>query len=403
MRLGVSTLAIHTPGGLGRYSRILAATLLTHCPGELFFFVQRESDLHLILSELSEEERERFAVPRNVQLVRSRYPLAPRYLLHQWELPFRFRQLRLNVYLDPDYFLPPLSGPRRFLVVHDVTPFVSPRMMGLKARIIYGLSARKSLTAADGVICASEHTRKRLAGLFPQLAPKMHRLMLCLSPKFYSWAERGYHHVQVVKVATVYGNLPVPRPFVLFVGVEGRRKNIEVLTRAFLALKRRGLPHRLVMVGGSARQIRESSEPAPQMAVPSGPDFAPAPALPPVLRLGRLSDEDLVALYRHADLVTLVSLEEGFGYPILEGLAFRTPGLVGASSPMADYGGKGVLLVDDVRDEEAVAAQMARALRELPEVCRGLSSSFRREHFSPRRYYEELMAILGSGAAPDAG
>lgn len=385
---------MHIPGGMGRYARILAATLLKYFRGELFLFLRRKADLAMVLDELGAEERRTFELPPNVHLVVSRYPLVRRYLLHQWELPLRLKKFQLDAYLDPDYILPPLAGMRRYLVVHDVSPFASPAMMGLKARIIYGLSARRSLTAADGIICASEHTRRRLTELFPGLAGKMHRLTCCLSPKFHAWAEQGYHHLRVVKVSTVYGNVAVPRPFVLFVGVPGSRKNIDVLTRGFLRLKERGLPQRLVMVGGKAEPIRKRIEAPQRMAVPAGPGLAADDVLPPILRLGQIPDEDLVALYRHADLVILISLEEGFGYPVLEGLAFRTPGLVGANSPMADYGGHGVVVVEEVQNEEEVSARLAQALRELPEICRGLSSSFNREQFSPRRYYEELMAIV---------
>lgn len=402
MRLGVSTLAVHTPGGVGRYARILAATLLKYFRGELFLFLQRESDLHLILHELSPEERMSFELPARVHLVTSRYPFLRRYLLHQWELPRRFGELGLDAYLDPDYVLPPLKGTRRHLVVHDVTPFTRPALMGLKARLIYRLSAHRSLMDADGIICVSEHTRRRLAELFPSLAGKMHRLVSCLSPKFQNWAQQSYHHVRVVRVNAPQGSIAIPRPFVLFVGVEGPRKNIGVLSRAFLALKAQGFPHRLVMVGGKAERIQRFAQAAPQMAVSSGPDFASAPVLPPVLRLGHVPDEDLVALYRHADLVILISLEEGFGYPILEGLAFRTPGFVGANSPMADYGGRGVVVVERVDDAHEVASKLARALRELPEICRGLASSFQREDYSPRRYYEELIGILREGHASEA-
>lgn len=385
---------MHTLGGVGRYTRILAATLLRHFSGELFLFLQREGDLRLILDELPPEERDRFILPSNVHLTTSKYPLVRRYLLHQWELPLRFKNLKLDAYLDPDYILPSLQNVRRFLVVHDVSPFVSPGLMGLKARIIYGLSARRSLQRADGIICVSEHTRQRLAKLFPKMEPKMRTLVSCLSPKFHAWAQRGYHHADSVRVSTAEGCVTVPRPFILFVGVEGPRKNLGVLTRAFLGLKERGLQHRLVMVGGKLEKVLQRSSPVPQMAVPSGPDFSLMRGLPSILKLGRVSDEDLVALYRHADLVALVSREEGFGYPILEGLAFRTPGLVGASSPMADYGGKGVVLVENVQDEAEVEEKIAQALKGLSGICERMRSSFDQDYFSPQRYFHDLMQIL---------
>ena len=394
MRLGVSMLAIHTPGGIGRYARILGALLLTRFDGELFLFLQHESDLERIISELPESERQQFTLRQNTHLILSKYPHVIRYLLHQWELPLRFKGLSLDIYLDPDIILPPVRARKKCIVVHDVTPFTNPWFLGLKARIIYGLSSAQSVRSTDCIICVSEKTRKGLAEIFPDEARKMLVLDSCLSPKFYEYSRRGYQHADEVRVDTSFGEVSIKRPFILYVGDEGPRKNVSTLLKAFHLLRQKGYPHKLVMVGGIAKRPAERFLRGREVVVSTGFWVSIPADEPPILRLGKVPDSSLVGLYRHADVVPLVSLEEGFGYPALEAIAFRAPTVVPEGSPMAERGGPGVITVSDPKEPFLVADKLEEAIR-LSEVSGiGAWAFADREYYSPERYFSDLLSIL---------
>lgn len=59
-----------------------------------------------------------------------------------------------------------------------------------------------------------------------------------------------------------------------------------------------------------------------------------------------ISQAEMVALYKQCDLVTFVSLYEGFGMPVLEGQAVGRPVLTSNLSPMTEVGGAGACYVD---------------------------------------------------------
>lgn len=72
-----------------------------------------------------------------------------------------------------------------------------------------------------------------------------------------------------------------------------------------------------------------------------------------------LDGEALKDEYRRADLVAFCSLYEGFGLPIIEAQAMRTPVLTSDVSPLKEVAGAGALLVDP-RDCGSIRAGIAR-------------------------------------------
>ena len=392
MRLGLSALAIHTPGGIGRYARILAAILLTRFDGELHVFLQRRRDMRAILKELPKAEAERFILRDNVRLHFSGFSAFPRYILHQMELPRVFLPLDLDAYLNPDHILPNLRDVNSHCVIHDTTPYSSLNLLGAKAQLIYRVSGKASLKRAKTLICVSEHTRTKMKELFPSLESKLRTVASCIAPKFNKARTDAYRRLGTIDIETVYGNLSIPLPYVLHVGVAGPRKNLPAFLAAFREVKLRMFPHRLIIVGGRANPPPKLKQPVHQIALPNGSCLSPESTLPDVLHLGRIGDDDLISLYRHADLLALPSLDEGFGYPVLEALAFRTPALTAKDSPLARM--PGVATIPDVRDSASIAAALEDTLRGLSNLTSKLAENFPIDYYSCDRYLRDLLAAI---------
>ena len=75
---------------------------------------------------------------------------------------------------------------------------------------------------------------------------------------------------------------------------------------------------------------------------------------------GEVDEETLDRLYRRACVVVLLSISEGFGFPVLEALSRSVPVLVARHTGAAETGGEAVLAVDPL-DREAVAAAIRTA------------------------------------------
>ncbi len=385
-------LAIHTPGGIGRYARILGAALLEGYGGELHLFLRSKSDMSLILRECAHARTQEFLLKPDHHIHCSKTPFMPRYFIHQVELGFAFASLRLDAYLDPDFILPSLQGVRCACTVHDLTPFTSPKMLGPKARLIYGRSSRPALAKAYRLLTGSPHILDSFAKLYPKYLEKMRVVEPCLAPSLAEASASAYQPRSTILIETEFGEVQLPQPFILHVGVPGPRKNTRNLIKAFGEAKLRMFPHRLVFVGGKATPLPRLSEAIPQVVYSNGTATEQQSQLPEILYLGRVSDDDLVALYRHAHLLVLPSLEEGFGYPVLEALAFRTPALATKGTPLSHL--PGVAVIDDPMNYLAMAEDLEVALRDLPRLSAEISSSFSLAHYGCERYLEELLAAL---------
>jgi len=108
------------------------------------------------------------------------------------------------------------------------------------------------------------------------------------------------------------------RPYVLFASIPSiRQKNLAALKKAMTRLAARGLPHALVIAGGTA-----GGEP-PELLEEIAADLPGVAGR--VAWLGRVDDAQLAGLMAEADAFCLPSLFEAFGLTALEALASGAP------------------------------------------------------------------------------
>ena len=109
--------------------------------------------------------------------------------------------------------------------------------------------------------------------------------------------------------------------------------------------------------------------------------------------LGRVSDEELAALYRGARCLVYPSLYEGFGIPVLEAMACGTPVVTSAGGATEEVAGGAAVLVDP-QDPAAIAAGVEEASSRRDELrARGLERaaqvSWNRVAAETRAVYED--------------
>jgi glycosyltransferase-like protein len=135
-------------------------------------------------------------------------------------------------------------------------------------------------------------------------------------------------------VALRYGLRP-GAPVVLALGGIEARKNTLRMLEAFIALRATHPGAQFIVAGGTrlfddhddGQRLRALLQ-ASDLRVGVGRDVA---------LIGTVSDPDMPALMRNADVLAMASLREGFGVAALEALASGTPVVVSRRAPFIEY------------------------------------------------------------------
>jgi glycosyltransferase involved in cell wall biosynthesis len=267
-----------------------------------------------------------------------------RYLIwQQASLPRLLKPWKPDVFLAP-YNTAPLLLPRHtqlVLVLHDLILLQSFGPTTTRARIINSYRRRLiplSVARSSYVLTVSEFSRNRILEHFPEA-----RVIVipCTIPE--SWFVRPRHPQQRDN-------------YILLVTAPPPHKNTARALRAYARY--------VSMAGAGASNLRIVG------LAGAGESF---PAIVQELRLNEkvtfepfVSTATLQLLYRRAKAVLVPSLLEGFGIPVLEGMASGTPVIASRSSSLSEVGGEAVQYFDPL-DETSIAASIF-ALSENPEL-----------------------------------
>ncbi len=138
------------------------------------------------------------------------------------------------------------------------------------------------------------------------------------------------------------------QPFVLALGTIERRKNLPTLVDAFARVAREADGVRLVIAGAAGNDVAAVDRAIARLS----PDVASR-----VVRTGVVDAAAKQWLLRHARTLAYPSLDEGFGFPVLEAQQAGTPVVASTAGSIPQVAGAAALL-SPTRDVEALAANL---------------------------------------------
>lgn len=343
MRVGIDARFItrHPRRGIGNYSLHVVAALVKLYPAVQFFLYIAIPDSEGILPS-----------GPNVTVRQLKMPAYP--LWEQVALPRAAREDRLDILHGlgntAPIFVP--ANVRMVLSLMDVmflqTGEFVPRPTNRYQA--WGRHYRRFVSprcarAADHVITISDFSRKDILDLIPGLDPaRVHVTFLSCDAVFQH--QRSAEPVQRPAAGGA-------RPYIFTLGANDPRKNTVRLVTAYLALvKEHGIEHDLVISGYAGWEQSE----AYQLVKEAG-------AAARVKFLGFIDIQELVALYRNAELFVYPSLYEGFGIPILEAFSSGCPVIASNVTSIPEVAGDAALCVDPL-SVEAIKTTMLQVLQD---------------------------------------
>jgi glycosyltransferase involved in cell wall biosynthesis len=194
---------------------------------------------------------------------------------------------------------------------------------------------REGLKRASRIVCVSENSEKELRRV---LEPSSVKTSSVLSPLNFDFHPMGrdaaLNRLRHLGDAVVRA---AERPFVLHVGGNQWYKNrlgVCTIHAELCRMRRReGLPSLPLLLAGKC--------PSEEIQAFIGENSDAE-----VHFLKNLSMEDLRALYSLAGALLFPSLQEGFGWPILEAMACGCPVVTAGKAPMTEVGGSAAVYID---------------------------------------------------------
>lgn len=270
--------------------------------------------------------------------------IEPYSLANQTRLPGIIRRLKPDLVHFPHFTVPLTYNDPYVVTIHDLTLLDFRNVKGgpLRSLTYTGKQAamkrvlKHAAKAAKAVISTTEFGANDLRKRLKVSAGRLRLVPLA---------------VEVAKVSA--GSLSVKKPFIMYAGNYYPYKNIGTLLKAFKLVKSSQPDLQLVLVGPEdyfQEKIKNQ-----------------ASNIKDVYFTGYVEYEELVALYKHAELFVFPSLSEGFGMPPLEAMAQGTPVLSSDASCMSEVLGDAAIYFDP-KDPQELADEIDAALNSPEEI-----------------------------------
>lgn len=323
--------------GVARYCLGLSEALSRRAEVQLDLFVQAQGGsngfLELLPAGVTQRRSRVFAAQKLVQNALLEYLPACEPLLiggkHQ--------------VLHETYFanIGTARGAAKVATIHDVIPLERPELFSKRLNTYSERNFYRQAREAHAIIAVSEYTRQRILHFAPEAEGKTTVIGNGIDQSIVNGPK-------VMPLST--GDPLAKRPFVSCVGNIEPRKNLVTLARGFDIAFPAGSGWRLVFAG------RENFEAKPileKITALLGDRF---------LYLGPVSEERKWQVIAYARATAMTSQYEGFGIPIYESYAVRTPVMIANNSSMTELAMRPEQLFPTMD-----AAALAEGLRQIAE------------------------------------
>jgi len=331
----------HKHRGIGHYaSNLIDGLLELNSSFEFIFLVENG----LAVDERLRNHQCIFQTPKWFE------PKATRMISEQWTLP---RSIPFNSF-DLVHFLAQGDGSMfsrcRYVVsVMDTISISAKELYSPYQRLKHNIAnsiVNRILQNSCRIIAISEHTKKDIIKYFAIPNEKIRVVPLAAERRFFQkWTTSD-----ILRIRSRFG---LPENFLLYVGGIDPRKNVRLIFKALkLLLEENPTKCPLLAFAGDIAHQREYQQLMKSLQTLGIEDR--------IKFLGYIPNEELPLLYQASTMFIYPSRYEGFGLPVLQAMAARTPVITTKLSSIPEVAGDAALYIDPDNPVE-----LARAIKEI--------------------------------------
>ncbi len=238
-----------------------------------------------------------------------------------------------DLLLCPSFVIPLLAKCPTFLIHHgsyEGYPQAFSWWTRNKARAIYTLSAK----LATSLSTVSEHSKRDMVRFYGIEPEKIHVVPEGVDTEVFQPIKDNVSLAEW-RVKIFGSNVS----YILYVGKPTERRNLSSLIRAFNSLKREnGIPHKLLLVGTALPGTSPFRQVVEELNIENE-----------VFTLEHIEHDEMVLAYNASDLLVYPSSYEGFGMPVLEGMACGIPVIAINNTAFPEFAGGVAHLLKDAQ------------------------------------------------------
>jgi glycosyltransferase involved in cell wall biosynthesis len=339
-----------TRTGVGVYADHLLENLLMEMASDDQLLIVLQDDEDALPEAVQTDSRVSF---HHIKASRFRNRAAV-LLYEQFALPRLANRWQADVLHSLHYTFPLWSRVARVVTVHDLNFFLWPEFATRSRILFFRPFIRLALRWAEAIVFVSEATARDARALVPE--GQQIRLVAPLGV-----SKDVFRRPSDQEIDAVLHSFLLKKPYLLFIGTIEPRKNVVRLIEAFERLAPEFPLLTLVLAGKLGWACEPFEEALRASSVANR-----------IQHLGFVTDAERQALLAGAAVLVYPSLYEGFGLPVLEGMAMGTPVVTSNVSSLPEVAGDGALMTDP-RSVEGMA-HAVRTLLNTPPIAAGFAA-----------------------------
>jgi glycosyltransferase involved in cell wall biosynthesis len=226
-------------------------------------------------------------------------------------LPRLLKKEKIDIFHAPSFACPVSVGCKVIMTIHDMIHVLFQEESSVTRRIYYRYIVRKAAENSSRIITVSESSKRDIIN-YLNLSPE--KVVVT-----YNAVDEIFKKINEDDVDKLKERFGINGKFLLYVGNLKPHKNVKLLIESYQLL-RRNANLKLVIVGKKDLLFQKGLNDK---------------LLEGVIFVGEVPDELMPHFYSGADVYVSPSLYEGFGLPLIEAMACRTP-VVAISTPSSD-------------------------------------------------------------------
>lgn len=320
MKIGIDA-RFFNESGVGRYLRNLVKNLQTLDVRNKYFIL------------LLKKDYDQFKETKNFKKILADFRWYG--FAEQFKLPRLLKQLNLDLVHFPHFNVPVFYNGKYVVTIHDLihqhhrlsrATMLNPFAFKIK-QIGYRKVFKAAISKSQKILVPSKSVQQLLTSEW-----NVDRKKIIVTPEAVdNYILKTADKIRRDECIKILNKYEIRRPYLFYVGNAHPHKNVEGLIRAFLKLRQK-YSHLELALSGYDHYFWQRLEKENQHEG--------------IIYTGYVSDEELVALYKGAEVFVMPSLEEGFGIPILEAMACSCPVVTSNTASLPEVGGEACLYFD---------------------------------------------------------